>query len=165
METPAMELAHTRPLARRTLLAAAGAVGIAVAAGGCSSETPLPGPVADCGETGVDVETRPAPDGPLDLTRLPWRVAGVERHPDGLVVAPVGMAVFNKNTGQYEANPPHNTEQRLDVSGDFSLTADVQLGVGAALTLLADGQLPIVHDDFVFPRTGLHLTLKDGFLT
>src|SRR2546430_16358956 len=107
METPAMELAHTRPLARRTLLAAAGAVGIAVAAGGCSSETPLPGPVADCGETGVDVETRPAPDGPLDLTRLPWRGAGVGRHPDGLGVAPLGMAGFFKhNRPERGESPP-----------------------------------------------------------
>lgn len=165
-------LTHTEPpekdrrFTRRTLLKGVGAYALVSALGGSERRNgfecePEPGPPT---EAHISMERKEVLT-EIDLLREgTWHMPGAEVTPQGMQLAPTGLAIVNKREGgRYDPNHPLNISgSRLQVDGDFMVETRVQSVAPVHVQLY--GTPPIRFDDFNYYRSRLELTAHNNRL-
>jgi endo-1,4-beta-xylanase len=117
-------------------------------------------PIPDCQDAPVTTQhslRQPR----VDTLGLPWQVAGVQQTNGRLVLQPTNLAILS-GSGQYLADPMWNGRNRFDiVTSDFSVVLQAQ-GTNLSLSI---GSLPLVYDEFIFPRQAITITLAPSSLS
>ncbi|MFD7828970.1 endo-1,4-beta-xylanase [Kitasatospora sp. NPDC059803] len=128
---------------------------------------------ATTGATGPAASPTTDPAAPADPVRgadllggHDWsHFAGATAGADGVRIRPLGRMIVKQDGTGGQPNPPVNLHgPRLEVGGDFELTAELRGTAHATAYLQLYGELPVVYDEWRQERRSVRLGVVDGRL-
>lgn len=148
-------------LDRRTFLK--GAIASAALAGGgellsgCTSQPEFDAEYL--ARSGVDMQERLISPETNLIKEGVWNMIGAKQTAAGLEISPIHASVEDRDTGDYQADPPINLfGTHLRVPKEWTLTISVSNTNGIALQCY--GQLPLIRDDYRIENKSIRMQLN-----